>query len=309
MAAQSVDTRRAPRPLRPLARRLTAEHFAPATDRDPDFIRRYRKVWQTLSTYFSPVVRGLDNLPREGAVLVVGNHSAVYVYPDAWSIADAVIDRRGIDAATYVLAFDLLFAMPGIGPLLRRAGAIPADEGAAEKALAGGSAVLVFPGGDHDACRPWTDRDRIDFGTHRGFVRLALRSGVPVVPAVGYGAHHAVFVLARGEPFARALGFAGVRVNVFPVLLGPPFGLTPLLTLPLPAQVSVEFLPALNWSRYGTKGADDPEVVEACYDEIVTAMQTAMDRLHAEHPHPVVDGAVALARRVASAPIRRSTRS
>lgn len=299
----------APAPLQPLARRLTAEHSAPGFRRDPEFIRRYRVVWRALSAYFSPSVRGLDNLPHEGPVLVVGNHSTVYLYPDAWTIGDAVLDRRGIDAATYVLAFDLLFAMPGIGPLIRRAGAIPADESAAEAALASGAAVLVFPGGDHDACRPWTDRDRIDFGAHRGFVRLALRSGVPVVPAVGYGAHHAVFVVARGEPFARAMGFAGVRVNVFPVLLGPPLGLTPLLTVPLPAQVSVEFLPALDWTRYGTAGADDPEVVEACHDEIVTAMQAAMDRLHAEHPHPVVEGAVALARQVATAPFRRSTRS
>jgi 1-acyl-sn-glycerol-3-phosphate acyltransferase len=295
----------APALLQPLARRLTAEHSTHGSNRDPDFIRRYRRVWRGLSAYFSPVVRGLDNLPRDGAVLVVGNHSTVYVYPDAWTIADALLDRRGIDAATYVLAFDLLFAMPGIGPLLRRAGAIPADETAAEAALAGGSAVLVFPGGDHDACRPWTDRDRIDFGSHRGFVRLALRSGVPVVPAVGYGAHHAVFVLARGEPFARAMGFAGVRVNVFPVLVGPPFGLTPLLTLPLPAQVSVEFLPALDWTRYGAAGADDPGVVEACHDEIVAAMQAAMDRLHAEHPHPVLDGAVALARHAASWAVQR----
>jgi 1-acyl-sn-glycerol-3-phosphate acyltransferase len=248
-------------------------------------------------------------------VLVVGNHSAVYLYPDAWAIGDAVLERRGLTAPTYVLAFDLLFAIPGVGSVLRRAGGLPADEAAAHTALAEGAAVIVFPGGDHDACRPWTDRDRIDFGTHRGFVRLALRHGVPVVPAVGYGAHHSVVVAARGEPFARALGFSGVRVNVFPVLVGPPLGLTPLLTVPLPSQVTVEFLPALDWTSYGPEGADDPQVVEACYDEIVSNMQSAMDRLHAEHPHPVLDGTVELgrqvlsARRLVSAAFRRSTRS
>ena len=308
-AATAYGRRVAPAPLRPLARRLEQVHGEPPFQRDPEFIRRYRGIWRTLSQYFSPQVRGTDNVPRDGPVLVVGNHSAVYLYPDAWAIGDAVIERRGLTAPTYVLAFDLLFAIPGVGSLLRRGGALPAEESAAGTALTDGAAVVVFPGGDHDACRPWTDRARVDFGTHRGFVRLALREGVPVVPAVGYGAHHSVVVAARGEPFARALGFAGVRVNVFPVLVGPPFGLTPLLTVPLPSQVTVEFLPALDWTAYGAAGADDPRVVEACYDELVTTMQAAMNRLHAEHPHPVRDGTVALARSLLSAPFRRSTRS
>lgn len=299
----------APAPLKPLAHRLENEHGAPAFRRDPEFIRRYRSVWRTLGGYFSPEVRGIERVPREGAVLVVGNHSAVYLYPDAWAIGDALVERRGVDAPTYTLAFDLLFAVPGVGDVLRRSGAMPADRTAAEAALAGGSAVLVFPGGDHDACRPWTDRDRVDFGTHRGFIRLALRTGVPVVPAVGYGAHHAVVVAARGEPFARVMGFAGVRVNVFPVLVGPPFGLTPLLALPLPAKVIVEFLPALDWTAYGAAAADDPAVVERCYTDVVATMQSSMDRLHREHPHPVAEGAVDLTRRIASAAFRRSTRS
>lgn len=299
----------APAALKPLARRIAHERTVAPFQRDPDFVRRFLGVNHALTGYFSPEVRHVENLPARGAVLVVGNHSATFLMPDAWVIGDAVVKRRGIDSPTYALAYDLLFAIPGVGPVLRRAGGMPAAGAEAEAALRDGAAVVVFPGGDHDACRPWSDRDRVDFGTHRGFVRLALRTGVPVVPAVAYGAHHAVVVVARGEPLARALHLSGVRVNVFPFLLGPPFGVTPLVGLPLPAKVSVEFLPAFDWSDHPAADADDPDVVDACHAEIVAAMQAAMDRLHAEHPHPVASGATTLFRRAASAVFRGSTRS
>jgi len=78
---------------------------------------------------------------------------------------------------------------------------------------------------------------------------------------------------------------------VFPILLTP-FGLTTILTppLPMPSAITVEFLPPLDWSGYGPESADDEATVTACYEEITTAMQAAMDRLHAQNHHPVIRG-------------------
>jgi 1-acyl-sn-glycerol-3-phosphate acyltransferase len=83
-------------------------------------------------------------------------------------------------------------------------------------------------------------------------VRLALRCGVPVVPVVAHGGHHAVVVLTRGDRLARAVGLRSVRINVFPLLAGFPFGVTSILTppLPMPAQLTLEFLPALDWDGF-----------------------------------------------------------
>lgn len=304
-----MTARPAPRVLAPLARRITDAHGASAFRRDPAVIRRLLPVNRALTGYFSPEVRGVENVPRRGPALIVGNHSATFYMPDAWVTAEAVIERRGVETPTYGLAYDLLFTIPGIGDLLRRSGVLPADDETATQALRGGAAVVVFPGGDHDACRPWTDRDRVDFGDHRGFVRLALRCGVPVVPVVGHGAHHGVVVLARGEPLARVLGLAGVRVKVFPLMLAPPFGVLPIVTLPLPAHVTVQFLPALDWSGCGPDAADDSDVVEACYAEISGVMQDAMNRLHDEQPHPVATGVTRLAGRAVSTAFPGSRRS
>ncbi len=267
--------------------------------RDPAFIGRHLADVARYTGYFSPDVRGLDWLPEQGPVLVVGNHSCLFYIPEAWICGQAVLDRRGIDQDAYMLTYDLLLAAPGIGPVLRRLGALPASAPEAEAALRGGACVVVYPGGDLEACRPWTQRNRIDFGGRTGFVKLALRTGVPVVPVVAHGGQHAVVVISRGDRLARALGLHGLRIKVFPFLAAPPFGITSVLTppLPMPAQLTLEFLPPLDWTGHGTAAADDPAVVSACYADITGRMQTALDRLAAERPHPVLAGVTSLVTR------------
>jgi hypothetical protein len=122
-----------------------------------------------------------------------------------------------------------------------------------------------------------TQRNKIAVAGRTGFVRLALRSGVPVIPVVAHGAHHAVTVLARGDRLARAIGLHRVRIKVFPLLAGPPFGVNSVLTppLPMPAHITLEFLPALDWTAFGPGAADDAGLVSACYLQITGQMQAA----------------------------------
>jgi 1-acyl-sn-glycerol-3-phosphate acyltransferase len=285
--------------IEPLLHRIDHERSENLLRRDPAFIRRQLSAVTRLVNLFSPEVRGVQNLPATGPSLVVGNHSCLFYMPDAWLVALEIIRRRGLEQPAYALAYDLLFGMPMVGPFLRRIGAIPADGHQAELALEQGALVLVYPGGDREACRPWTERSRIELGGHHGFVRLALRTGVPVVPVVTHGSHDAVVVVSRGDRLARALGLNRLRINVFPFLIGPPFGVTSVLAppLPMPTAITVEFLPALDWSGYGSEMADDDAVVACCYEEITTTMQSALDRLHGELTHPVMRGWSNLVRR------------
>jgi 1-acyl-sn-glycerol-3-phosphate acyltransferase len=290
----------APGIFAPLARRIAAGRADTGPARDPEFIRRILPMVAGYTSYFSPEVRGLDRLPATGPVLVVGNHSCLFYMPEAWVAGQAILQRRGIEQPTGLLAYDLLFGVPGVGPALRRLGAIPAGGDRAAAAFGQGAAVVVYPGGDLEACRPWTERDRIDFCGRKGFVRLALRCGVPVVPVVAHGGHHAVVVLTRGENIARAIGLPAIRIKVFPVLAGLPFGVTPVVfpPPPMPAELTVEFLAALDWTAHGASAADDAEVVGACYDEITALMQSALDRLRAERPHPLLRGCSRLPARI-----------
>jgi 1-acyl-sn-glycerol-3-phosphate acyltransferase len=275
--------------LDPLERRLAAVHGQWSSGRDVATIRRQMQLVEQAVKYFAPEVRRTEHLPATGPALVVGNHSGLYLMPDMWVTALALVRRRGYDEPAYGLAYDLLFAFPPLESLLRRLGGLPASGAAAEHALAGGGAVLVYPGGDWEACRPWTERNKVDFHGRKGFVRLALRAGVPVVPVVSHGAHHSVVVLSRGDRIARALGLKRLKVGVMPWLFGFPFGVAPVLPpVPLPAKVTVEFLPPLDWAELGPEAADDPKVVDAVYHEITGLLQAGLDRLSAERPHPVL---------------------
>jgi 1-acyl-sn-glycerol-3-phosphate acyltransferase len=293
------------RALAMLAQRIEAG-LADTRPRDPDFIRRQLPAIARYTSYFTPEVRGLERLPAAGPALVVGNHSCLFYMPEVWTCGQAVLSRRGVDAPAYLLAYDLLFALPGIGPFLRRLGAIPASTGHAETALANGACVLVYPGGDLEACRPWAQRNQIDFAGRTGFVRLALRCGIPVVPVVAHGGHDAVVVLARGDRLARVAGLHALRIKVFPFLAGFPLGVTSVLTppLPMPSHLTLEFLPALDWTGYGPGAADDARVVSACYADITGRLQAALDRLSAEYPHPVLLGCARLAARAATGVIQ-----
>jgi len=291
-----------------LSRQIAAGRAGTSPGRDPEFIRRQLPAMARYTSYFTPEIRGLARLPAEGPVLVVGNHSCLFYTPEAWTCGQAIVARRGISAPSYLLAYDLLFAMPRIGTVLRRLGAVPASMGEARAALERGACVLVYPGGDLDSCRPWTQRNNIHFGGRKGFVRLALGSGVPVVPVVAHGSHDAVVILARGDRLARAAGLGSARINVLPFFAGFPFGVTSILTppLPMPAHLTVEFLPALDWTGYGPGADGDPRAVSACYDDITRRMQAALDRLSAEHPHPLLLGYSQLTLRAATWAIERA---
>jgi len=295
-------------PLVLLSRRIAAGRADASPPRDPDFIRRMLPAIGRYTSYFTPEVRGLDRMPAEGPVLLVGNHSGLFYVPEAWTCGQAVMSRRGIGAPAYLMAYDLLFALPGVGPFLRRLGVIPGSTSQAESALAAGACVLVYPGGDLEACRPWTQRNQIDFAGRKGFVRLALRYGVPVVPVVAHGGHHSVVVLTRGDRLARAVGLNALRINVFPFLAGFPFGVASAVTppLPMPAHLTLEFLPALDWTTHGPGAADDPDIVSACYDDITGRLQAALDRLSAEYPFPVLLGCSRLTARAAAGAVQRA---
>ncbi len=113
-----------------------------------------------------------------------------------------------------------------------------------------------------------------------------------MVPAVSVGAHETLIVLSRGERVAKWLGLDRMfRIKVMPLVLGPPFGVVPggIPTWPLPAKITVELGPPIDWSsRYAPEAAEDESIVRHCYQELTETMQTTLDRLAAERRFPIL---------------------
>ena len=272
-----------------LRARVDHELHADIDQRDPAYIERVHPLIGAWLRWFDPEIHGFERVPDAGPFLVVGNHSGGIYMPDYWAFVHRWIEERGPAAPLYSMSVDFVFGIPGAATLARKMGSVPASQANADRILDRGHPVMIYPGGDSEDYRPWTERHLVELKGHTGFVRLALRHGVPVVPLVAHGSHDAIIVLTRGETLAKRLGFDRLRINVMPVVLGPPWGIAPvqLPTWPMPAKVTARVGEPLDWSHLGPDAADDPAAVQACYDETVERMQADLDDLHRTLPHPV----------------------
>jgi 1-acyl-sn-glycerol-3-phosphate acyltransferase len=254
---------------------------------DPDYIRRVLPLWRAvMATYFRGEVRGLDNIPDAGPVLLVGNHSGGTMIADTFVFATAFYTRFGPDRRFHQLAHDIAARMPATG--ISRWGTVAASHENARKAFDRGAPVLVYPGGDYETFRPTWHSDRIEFGGRKGFIKLAIERGVPIVPVVAVGGQETALFLTRGQRAARLTGWAKLtRIKVLPVALAPPFGISVLdlpPRLPLPAKVTIEVLPPIDLvERFGP----NPEH-EHVYEQITGDMQAILSELQDDRALPVI---------------------
>jgi len=267
-----------------LQSRLTAD----LDDRDPDFIRENLSLsWLISSIWFRGEVRNMERIPEEGPVLLVGNHSGGNITPDTIVFTLAFNTFFGVERPFYQLAHNLVLTSP-VGPYLRRFGTVAASHENARKALDCDAAVLVYPGGDWEVNRPTWESNRIDFAGRRGFVKLALDAGVPIVPIVSVGGQETAIFLGHGDRLARFLRLDKLlRLKTLPVNLSLPWLVNVgdfLGHLPLPAKITVQVMEPIDLGgRYGP----DPDV-DGIYEDITSEMQGQLDELAAERRLPVV---------------------
>ncbi len=232
--------------------------------------------------YFRLRIEGVENVPAAGPALVVGNHNGALVPLDSFFTGLAIFERFGSGRALFSLAHDFLFEDPVLRAYAQRLGVLRAGHASAMRAFEAGGLVLVYPGSDLDTFRPFRDRAKIVLGGRKGFIVLALRAGVPIVPVVSVGTHEQLVVLTRGDRLARALhAHAWARTEVMPIVLSFPWGVTSGFVpyLPLPAQTTVAFCEPIRWPELGPDDATSPEVLERCYREVESRMQAKLDEL------------------------------
>jgi 1-acyl-sn-glycerol-3-phosphate acyltransferase len=283
-AGQDAATGATTRAADAIRGRLTAD----LDDRDPDHLREQLPLlWLIASFWFRGEVRDLGNIPEEGPVLMVGNHSGGNLTPDTFIFTLAFSTYFGVERAFHQLAHNLVMASPYAG-MLRSGGTVAASHENARKALESGAALLVYPGGDWEVHRPSWERNRVDFAGRKGFIRLALDADVPIVPVVSIGGQETALFLSRGAWLAQLLrADRYLRLKVLPISLALPWGLNVgdfLGHFPLPAKITVEVLEPIDVrEQFG----DDPDLDEV-YEYVTRVMQETLETLAAERRLPVI---------------------
>jgi 1-acyl-sn-glycerol-3-phosphate acyltransferase len=277
---------------------------------DPKFIGKITPFLEGLYKYYFRVdIEGWENVPEDPGerALFVGNHNGLLTF-EILMLFHAWWQRYGESRRALGLAHGIALNNPLFRWLTPRIGAIPADPEVAREAIARGYSVMVYPGGEKESFRKYTARKQVEFYGRKGFIRLALKAGVPIIPIVSIGAHESYIILDRGEAIAEALGLKekmrlhGVPITFrsvffmwcvttglftfFPLLLAPAAFMA--IWVPLPAKMSFRILPRIDVAALADPARSEEENLQAIYDHVVGVMQTVLTEEYAKRKLPIV---------------------
>lgn len=253
------------------------------------FMERQKYFWNPLMDYwFRMEIDGWEKIP-EPPTLLVGIHSGAPLVWDAWTVGVQWWRHFGRSRPAHGTAHDALMAMPVLGSYFRKMGVLPARAESITAALERGHDVALWPGGERDSLRPWSKRDQAILAGRKGFVRLAIRTGVPIVPIATVGGPDAMPVLASGRRLAKTLRLDKVaRLKMFPIAVQLPWGVSPALLpeIPLPTKIRTAFQDPIEVDA-DPERADDEKYVKAKYDEVCASIQAGMDALARQRRLPL----------------------
>jgi len=252
-------------------------------------MQRQKFFWNPLMEYwFRMEMEGWENLP-DAPVLLIGIHSGAPFVWDAWTVGVQWWRHFGQKRPLHGTAHDALMAMPLIGRFFRSMGVLPAAPDAIVTALAEGRDVALWPGGEVDSLRPWKERDTANLAERKGFVKLAIQTGVPIVPIATVGGADAMPVLIRGDRLSRILKLdRALRLKVFPIAVSLPWGIAPaaLPQIPLPAKIRTLLRPPVYVDPDPAR-LDDDEYIEQIYRQVEDSIQEGMDTLARRRAFPL----------------------
>ncbi len=274
---------------------------------DGDFARSIEPFLRGLyDYYFRCDVSGWENIPEQKA-LFVGNHNGLLTF-EVLMVFYAWWKRFGTSRRALGLAHGVALENPFFRWIIPRLGAIPADPKIAYEALCRDYSLLVYPGGEKESFRPFTERKKVDFYQRKGFIRLALKAQVPIVPIVSIGAHESYVILNRGEEIAERLGLkerfrlhgvpvtfrslfffwcvASGLVTFFPLLLAPSAFFS--IFVPMPAKMDFRILPPIDPQALCRPDWTEEQNLQYIYDYVLSEMQAVLTAEYAKRKFPLL---------------------
>jgi len=258
-------------------------------EQDYGWMQRQQYFWNPLMDYwFRMEIEGFDRLPKPPALLI-GVHSGAPFVWDAWTVGIQWWRHFGDDRPLHGTAHDALMAAPLVGAYFRKMGVLPAAPDSIAGALAAGRDVALWPGGEIDSLRPWTERDRATLAGRTGFIRMAIQAGVPIVPIATVGGPDSMPVLLKGRRLASALQLDKIaRLKMFPIALQAPWGISPAMLpeIPLPTKIRTAFQEPIELEHDPERASDD-DYVNRKYREVRRSIQSGMDALARRRAFPL----------------------
>ncbi len=228
---------------------------------------------QVYEKWFRTETVGVHNVPDDGSALIVANHAGGLWALDGVMTATAVHEETPGHRFLRMLGADLVFNTPVLGEIARKTGSTLACNPDAERLLATGELVGVWPEGFKGIGKPFSERYKLQRFGRGGFVSAALRTGSPIIPTAIVGSEEIHPMLGNAKTLARILG-----LPYFPLTPTFPW-LGPLGLIPLPSKWYIEFGEPIETASYGPDAADDPMLVFELTDRVREQIQGSLYRL------------------------------
>ena len=210
-----------------------------------------RAVYEPIySKWFRVEWDGLEKIPTEGGALLVANHAGA-IPSDAPVIMHGI--EKELERPVYGLADYFFRTVPVVGTLWARSGGVSAGPANPYRLLKEQHQLaLVFPEGTKGPSKSYTDGCRLRRFGRGGFVEIAMRAGVPVIPIAVVGSEEAMPVLFRLPTLAKALGVPYFPITRNLLTMGP-LGVDPLQFRPRSSCTSLTPSPSMSRpTRSGT---------------------------------------------------------
>lgn len=234
-----------------------------------------RRIYGPLyNTWHRVEWEGLEKIPEEGGALLVSNHAGA-IPADAPAIMHGIETELG--RPVYGLADEIFKTMPVIGTMWSRVGGVLAHPDNAYRLLREQDQLaLVFPEGTKGTGKTYSERYQLRRFGRGGYVQIAMRAGVPIIPLAVMGAEEAMPILVKSAPLAKLLGIPYFPITANMLALGP------LGLLHLPAKIKIRVLDPVHFDvepdqpRYSrSRIMDESEAIrqtiqEALYDMLRT---------------------------------------
>lgn len=238
------------------------------------FDQEYTEAWLPIfrwiyERYWRVQTSGVENLPAEGAALLVSNHAGVLPW-DGAMIKTAILEEHEQPRHARALVASFFFEMPVLAWFLRRTGQTVGHPDDAHRLLERGELVLVFPEGVKGTGKGWPNRYRLRRFGRGGYVETAIRARAPIIPVSVVGSEEIYPMIADLAPLARALGLPYFPITPLFPLLGP------LGVIPLPSRWRIHFHEPVRTDLCAPAEADDQRLVMSLSDHVRDVIQQGL---------------------------------
>lgn len=238
---------------------------------DPEFIDSIRPFFEFLYyIYFRVEARGVSNVPARGPAIIVANHSGTFPY-DGTMIHLAVYNNLKEKRFTRFLVENFVFGVPLLGKFISLVGGVRACHENATALLKRRELVAVFPEGISGIGKTYDGRYKLERFGHGGFVKLAMRTKAPIIPAAVIGAEEIHPLIWKSQIFAKTLGLPYIPFTpTFPWL-------GPLGLVPLPSKWRIVFGEPVSFARFKRSDAENERLVKKHAEAIRNSIQETIN--------------------------------